>query len=648
MSNRNFDASIITRRLRDKSVASNFITSMRNGVSFGNPQTYNANTSIINEVVNGQMTTVYRGDICVTYDVGCPCIIPITSAEIPVIPVVPSGQVLWATSINGGTVEIGKGITSDLFNNIYVIGQYQTNNIRFNSYNDVSSGDIIVSSFGVLSTVSGTNNNDAFIAKYNSSGQTLWATNIGGFGTQAEDGLGITADSFNNVYVTGQYESNTIRFNSYSDVSSSTIIVSSFGTLSTVTGTTNADVFIAKYNSSGQVLWATNIGGGTQIDIGRGITSDSFNNVYVTGQYGSSTIRFNSYSDVSSGIITVSSFGILSTVTGTNNIDAFIAKYNSSGQTLWATNIGGFGTQAEVGVGITIDSFNNVYVTGQYGSSTIRFNSYSDVSSGIITVSSFGILSTVNGINNNDAFIAKYNSSGQVLWVTSIGGITASLTETGRGIISDSLNNIYVIGDYNSNPVRFNSYSDVSSGTILVSSFGTLSTVTGTTGASDAFIAKYNSSGQVLWVTNIGGNIPESGRGITSDALNNIYVTGDYTSNNIRFNSYSTVLSDVITVSSFGILSTVNGTNNTDVFIAKYNSSGQALWATNVGGLGVDIGNGITSDSFNNIYVTGQYTSNPVRFNSYSTVSSGTIVVSSFGTLPSSGSADVFIAKYSG
>jgi hypothetical protein len=621
MSNRNFDASVITRRLRDKSVASNFITSMRNGMSFGNPQTYNANTSIINEVVNGKMTTVYRGDICVTYDIGCPCIIPITSAEIPVIPLIPSGQVLWATNISGLGQDVGYGIITDSLNNIYVTGEYNSNPVIFNSYSTISSGTIVVSSFGTLST---SGSLDAFVAKYNSSGQVLWATNVGGAGS--DSGFGITTDSLNNIYVTGQYSTTSVIFNSYSTISSGAIIVSSFGTLST---SGSSDVFISKYDSVGQVLWATNIGGAGS-DNGRGITSDSLNNSYVTGRYASNPVIFNSYSTISSGTILVSSFGTLST---SGSFDAFIAKYNSSGQVLWATAIRGNSTENVYS--ISTDSLNNIYVTGEYASNPVIFNSYSTISSGTILVSSFGTLSTSGSF---DAFIAKYNSSGQVLWATNVGGAGS---DSGFGISTDSLNNIYVTGNYASNPVIFNSYSTISSGAIVVSSFGTLST----SGLIDAFVAKYNSSGQVLWATNVGGAGSDSGFGISTDSLNNIYVTGQYSTTSVIFNSYSTISSGAIVVSSFGTLSTSGGN---DAFVAKYNSSGQVLWATNITGAGIDSGRGITSDSFNDIYVIGPYNSNPVRFNSYSTISSGTIVVSSFGTLSTSGSFDVFIAKYSG
>jgi hypothetical protein len=71
MSNRNFDASVVTGRIRDKNVAQQIYGAMRRGVAVGNPQTVNANASILPEYVEGVETVVEQGlQAAYTFDLG--------------------------------------------------------------------------------------------------------------------------------------------------------------------------------------------------------------------------------------------------------------------------------------------------------------------------------------------------------------------------------------------------------------------------------------------------------------------------------------------------------------------------------------------------------------------------------------------------
>jgi hypothetical protein len=620
MSNRNFDNRIIIQRLQNQVYARNLYLNNTSGQTIiNNPQNSDGNSSRFNTYIPGAQTEIYRGLIgtCETISIGGIVNIPPfpestapSPSPSPPIPII-SG---WATNIGGTLNDQGLGITSDPLNNIYVTGFFNTNTF-INSYSSISSGIILTDTFGELI---GNGGQDAFITKYNSSGQVQWATNMGGI--LQDRGLGIASDSLNNIYVTGFFTNRTF-INSYSSISSGIILTDTFGELISNGG---QDIFITKYNSSGQVQWATNIGGIFLAEQGLGITSDSSNNIYVTGFFNNNTC-INSYSSISSGIILTDTFGELISNGGQ---DAFITKYNSSGQVQWATNIGGI--LQDRGLGIASDSLNNIYVTGFFNTNTF-INSYSSISSGIILTDTFGELI---GNGNQDTFITKYNSSGQVQWATNIGGI---LNNQGLGITSDSLNNIYVTGFYFSTSIFINSYSSISSGIILTDTFGELIN----NGNQDAFITKYNSSGQTQWATNIGGILSDRGSGITSDSLNNIYVTGVFNERSF-INSYSSISSGIILTDTFGELIS-NGKQ--DAFITKYNSLGQTQWATNIGGPEIDQGLGITSDSSNNIYVTGFFSTNTF-INSYSSISSGIILTDIFGELIGNGGEDAFIIKY--
>ena len=425
-----------------------------------------------------------------------------------------------------------------------------------------------------------------------------WATSIGGTGT--DSGEGIAMDSGGNVYVIGQYsDSVTIGH-------------------TTLTSVGSTDAFVAKYDTSGTFQWARSIGGQLS-DNGYGIATDSDGNVYVTGTY--------------SGTAT---FKLGTTLTSVGSSDAFVAKYDTSGEVQWAKSIGG--GSADYGYGIATDSGGNVYVIGDYqgtadfgpnisltstGSSDVFVAKY-DTSgtpqwaksmSGSGNISGLGIATdsggnvyvtgnhfgffTVQNISfysnvGGDAFVAKFDTSGTVQWAKSIGG-TSSVY--GHGIATDSAGNVYVTGRYGG-AVTFGSSTLPNEGS--------------------AYVAKYDTSGTPQWATSIGddGSTYVSGRAIATDSNGNVCVTGDYSG------------ASSMTIGS----TTLTNAGSNDAFVAKFDTSGTVQWALGIGGTGFDYGKGIATDSAENVYVVGDY-------------SSGSITIGST-TLPNAGSSDIFVAKY--
>ena len=100
-------------------------------------------------------------------------------------------------------------------------------------------------------------------------------------------------------------------------------------------------------------------------------------------------------------------------------------------------------------------------------------------------------------------------------------------------------------------------------------------------GERDIFLVKYNSSGTKQWTQQLGTPTFEEGYGVVVDSSDNIYVTG-WTR---------------------GKLDTYSG--GTDTFLVKYNSSGVKQWTRQFGTSSSDSGKGVTVDSSDNIYVTG-------------------------------------------
>ena len=466
-------------------------------------------------------------------------------------------------------------------------------------------------------------------------GTVLWATNCGGIDS-SDNGYSITTDYDGNVYVTGVFIG-TMTIKQYASAPSGggAVGLSTYGILTSAAG--SLDIFIIKYNSLGQVLWATSCGG-ANIDEGRSITIDTIGNIYIIGNYRNIlTIKQYDSAPIGGGTIGLSTYGTITSVNSLNDI--FVIKYNSSGQVLWAASCGGSST--EQGNSITTDKDNNVYVTGSY-QSTMTIKQYASAPSGggAVGLSIYGTLTSSGG---QDIFIIKYNSSGQALWATSCGGTS---TDQGNSITTDKDNNVYVTGNFNGT-MTIKQYASAPSGggAVGLSIYGTITTA----GLSDIYIVKYNSIGQVLWGTSCGSSLSDNCYSVAADN-ENIYLTGTF-KNAITIKQFASapVSGGAIGLSTYGTLTTTN-TGTDDIFILKYNSSGQVVWATNCEGSGGELSYSIATDNYGNVYITGsqdgsesimtikQYDSAPVA--------GGDVGLSIYGTLKTEGYNNMFIIKY--
>jgi len=124
-------------------------------------------------------------------------------------------------------------------------------------------------------------------------------------------------------------------------------------------------------------------------------------------------------------------------------------------------------------------------------------------------------------------------------------------------------------------------------------------------GSFDIFLIKFNSSGTKHWTKQLGTSSWDEGKDVTTDSSGNIYVTG-FTRGRLDGNTNS---------------------GGDDIFLVKYNSSGTKQWTKQLGTSSSDRGNGVSTDSSGNIYVTG-YTYGGLDGNT------------------NSGSNDIFLVKY--
>jgi hypothetical protein len=421
-----------------------------------------------------------------------------------------------------------------------------------------------------------------------------WAKQAGGEVNEWSNG--IDTDSNGNSYITGYFKG-----------------TASFGsTILTCSG--DSDIFVAKLDTYGNYLWVKQAGG-TSIDWGYGIATDSSGNSYVTGCFGGTAAFGNT-------ILTSSGY-----------VDIFIAKLDTNGNWLWTKKAGG--TSYDYGCSIAADSRGNSYVTGyfsdiaNFGTNTLASKGCFDIfvakldthgnwlwikqaggtnldyGNGIATdnngnsyvtgwfydTATFGS-TTLTGTGDADIFVSKLDNDGNWLWAKQAGGTGGNFS---YGITTDSIGNSYVTGRFYGTTI-FDIISLTSSGLY------------------DILIAKLDSNGNWLWAQQAGGPGNDEGLGIVTDGIGNSYVTG-------RFYGIATFGSTTLTSSRL-----------LDIFIAKLDSIGNWLVTMQAGGSSSDSGSDIATNSNGNCYVTGSF-GNTATF--------GTT------TLISSGDTDIFVAKIS-
>ncbi len=339
-------------------------------------------------------------------------------------------------------------------------------------------------------------------------------------GNNTDIAYGIAVDGQGGVYVTGQTSSPNFPTKNPFD--------------SMLNGAN--DAFVMKLNPQGNaVVFSTYIGGRNPGDRGWAIAVDRAGNVYFTGE--TTSLNFPTVNAAQPSF--------------RGAIDAFVAKLSIEGNVLlYSTYLGGNFT--DVAYSIALDRFDNACITGRTESTNFPTKN--------------PLQAALRG--QRDAFVAKLNADGEVVFSTYLGGEPATASardeEAGYGIALDALQNIYITGFTSSpnfplvNPIQRN--------------FG---------GVEDAFVAKLNPSGSaIIYSTFLGGLRADDGRGIAVDALGNAYIIG------------YTVSSDFPRANAMQQLYGGNG----DAFVAKLNASGSALiYSTFLGGNG-DENNGLASD----------------------------------------------------
>jgi hypothetical protein len=349
----------------------------------------------------------------------------------------------------------------------------------------------------------------------------------GGFETT----VGIATDAGGNIYSTGTLAGAI-------DVDPSP---TSTATLSQVGG--GVDIWITKFNSSGDYIWGKAFGG-TDGDVPYGIDVDSNGNVFVVGTY-AGTVDF----DPGAGTTSRTSRG---------NNDNFVVKLTTDGNFAWVKEFGG--ANEERATGVVLDSNNNILVTG-------LFNDNVDFNPAPLETN------TVTG-NYADGFVLKLDPNGGYLWAKGFGGSSA---DYGEGIAVDSNNNVYVTGRYTGN-VDF----DPGAGITTIAGSAT----------NGAFILKLNSDGNFGFARGFDGTGQDVGLEIEVDSGGNILTAGQFQST-VDFDPGAGTANLTTSPSSA-------------IFLLKLDPSGNYLWAKSWGGSG-DLPWDLKITLSNDVLLSGDY-----------------------------------------
>lgn len=466
----------------------------------------------------------------------------------------------WGKNFGGTYTEVGKAVTADVSGNSYCVGY-------FNGMMDADPGP------AYLPLVSA-GMQDVFLVKTSAAGQTLWAKRMGG--SQSDLANSITIDQQGNVYITGSFMG-MADF----DPGNATFNLTSFTSFS-------QDIFVAKYDQSGVFQWAISFGGDGYYDSlgntydavssGYGIQFDKHGSLLLTG-------RIHGCIDFHPGI------GV-DTLSARMAPACCIVKLGLDGNLRWAKQLGG-GLHGTEGYGIQSDAGGNVYTCGVFSDSA-------DFDPGLNT-------HWMHCIAYNHAFVSKLDSNGNFVWARQLGGSSSYDQATAQSLDIDGFGNVVIGGHFKGN-------GDFDPGTNAA--------YLQSNGQYDCFLLKLNGGGQFIWAKRIGELYNDYCYSVSIGLTGFIYTTGNFRGS-VDFDPG--VMSKQLTSASLFAA---------DLYMTCFNSSGDLIDATRIGGNGTDGGNAVSANNNGLVYLCG-FLSGPTTIQTiYQTQS-----------LTSFGGIDIFLMK---
>lgn len=378
-----------------------------------------------------------------------------------------AAEYAWSFQAGGKKHDKARALAVGQDGSVYLTGEF-SEKAKFGGKELVSSGDL-----------------DCFLAKLDRHGKLQWTHPIGG--KKIERGYSVAVDTDGNSYLTGHFQSESLNIGS-----------------TTLQNRGDYDIFIAKFDASGQPVWATSAGGAAY-DFGHGIALDHQGHVYVSG----SLRKAGWFGDTP--------------ISETDLAGPFVAKYSTDGKLVWTRLMTGRGG----GSAHEIAARDGHLYVGGYVSGKLSFARHA-----------FG---TSKG---TDIFAARLDGDGNLSWKFQAGGRSDGLVS---GIVADASGNCYLAGMFKATAL-----------------FGTQQFTSA--GGHDLYLAKLNNAGKPEWAFHAGGPKTDYGLGLAVDPAGNPIITGE-TTGAVRFGS-----------------KLLKPIGNRDIYTAKFQPDGKLKWIMHTGG----------------------------------------------------------------
>ena len=380
-----------------------------------------------------------------------------------------------------------------------VVGTFATKNITLKDGMTFANKD----------TVASTSTTDALIVKYSADDEIEWANSVGGTNSEYINSVAQTKDG--GYIVGGYFSSTTIDLDGY-------ILNNS---------DTNENGLLIKYDTDGNVVWATSIGETGKADRINSVVATTDGGYIIGGYFESQKTKI-----------------VDTTLENSGGADGIIAKLDKNNQVEWVRQVKGTGNEKITSVDVTSDG--GYIATGKFDSANIQ-------------VANKTLAKITTQTSNNDGMVIKISNNGTV---ENISAIEGDKEEDITAVTSSSDGGYVVVGFFTSSTVKAGSYE-----------LTNISTTTTSTSNTDGMLIKYNSSNQVEWATTIAGANEEKVNSVKETEDNGYIVGASYTTSNIQVGDFSLVNSTTTGVSKMS-----------DGIVAKYDENGNVEWAISIGG----------------------------------------------------------------
>jgi ELWxxDGT repeat protein len=320
-----------------------------------------------------------------------------------------------------------------------------------------------------------------------------------------------------------------------------------------------SDVFLAKFDRDGTLLWARS-GGGASFETPSALMELPGGAVVLTGTFSSTVATFS---------------GLTLSTAGGN--DAFIARYEANGALTWLKGFGGTGIESITQMVALSDG--NIAIAGASSSTAT------------ITVGP-GVTLVNQGSLNTDLFLIKYQASdGLALWGRSLGSSGTAESSASLFIAATPDGGAALVVGMLSATMSF------SGSAITVANAGAA-------GLADWLAAKYDSSGALQWARNVGsGVVTETPTGIRVFSNGDLAVAG----------TFGSLPSATFGVGSGSAQTFVPLGLNDGAVVRLSGGDGAQLWAKRFGGVGSDTVGGMIVLPDDSVAVTGTYANAAMR-----------------------------------